>query len=167
MAHRNSESRPELEWVVMDGRKMDLPNNSFDLILDKSTMDALLCGKNSFLNVARMLRQCQRIMKEGSVYIAVSYGEPKHRLLHFYRSHLKFEVNHVRLERVNQQGGKSVHWVYVCRKMKGADEMEKLWREEVKQIRQEEAQRGGILNDDDSLASDSEQVLNLNKDDPN
>lgn len=102
MAHRNAQTRPELEWVVSDCRKMDFQNGVFDLVIDKSTMDALLCGKNSFLNVARMLRQCQRIMKEGSVFIGISYGEPKQRLLHFYRSHLKFEVNHIKLERLNK-----------------------------------------------------------------
>ncbi len=58
MAHRNAQLRQELEWVVMDCRKMDLPSDAFDLIIDKSTLDALLCGKNSFLNVARMLREC-------------------------------------------------------------------------------------------------------------
>jgi len=56
MAHRNQLTRPQLEWIVMDARKMNFQNSHFDLIIDKSTMDALLCGKNSFLNVARMLR---------------------------------------------------------------------------------------------------------------
>ena len=74
-------------------------------------------------------------MKEGAVYIAISYGEPKHRLFHFYRSHLKFEVEHRKLERVNQQGSKSVHWIYVCKKMQGADAMDKYWKDEVVQIR--------------------------------
>ena len=45
----------------MDVRKMNLPSASFDLIIDKSTMDALLCGKNSFLNVARMLQNDEDI----------------------------------------------------------------------------------------------------------
>jgi hypothetical protein len=85
----------------MDCRKMDLPSGAFDLIIDKSTLDALLCGKNSFLNVARMMKDCQRILKTGGIYMAISYGEPKNRLLHFYRSHLKFEVNHEKLERIN------------------------------------------------------------------
>jgi hypothetical protein len=31
---------------------------AFDLIIDKSTIDALLCGDNSFLKVATMLNEC-------------------------------------------------------------------------------------------------------------
>lgn len=53
--------------------------------------------------------------------MAISYGEPKNRLLHFYRSHLKFEVTHEKLERTNDQGKKSVHWIYICRKLPDAD----------------------------------------------
>jgi len=121
MAQRNLSVRPELEWFVMDCRKTDLPSGAFDLIIDKSTLDALLCGKNSFLNVARMMKDCQRILKTGGIYMAISYGEPKNRLLHFYRSHLKFEVTHEKLERTNDQGKKSIHWIYICRKMPNAD----------------------------------------------
>ena len=51
--------------------------------------------------------------------------------------------------------------MYVCRKMKGADEMDKLWKDEVQQIRLEEAQRGGILSEEDSMASDSEKLMDL------
>lgn len=93
-------------------------------------------------------------MKEGAVYIAISYGEPKNRLLHFYRSHLKFEVNHRKLERVNQQGKLSVHWIYICRKMEDASDVDTFWKQEVAQIRTEEAQRG-FLDENDSLDSDT------------
>jgi len=67
-------------------------------------------------------------MKVGAVYIAISYGEPKNRLLHFYRNHLKFEVEHHKLNRTDEQSSsESVHWIYICRKMENADEMDKFW----------------------------------------
>jgi hypothetical protein len=40
----------------MDCRKIDLEPESIDLIIDKSTIDTLLCGKKAFLNTARMLK---------------------------------------------------------------------------------------------------------------
>lgn len=41
---------------VMDVRHMTYPDNFFDIAIDKSTIDALLCGNNAFLNVAIMLK---------------------------------------------------------------------------------------------------------------
>jgi ubiquinone/menaquinone biosynthesis C-methylase UbiE len=54
-------------------------------MIDKSTMDTLLCGKKAFLNTARMLKQCQRVLKTGGYYMAVSYGEPSNRKFHLER----------------------------------------------------------------------------------
>jgi len=40
----------------MDVRDIKYPDNFFDLAIDKSTIDALLWGNNSFLNVAKMTK---------------------------------------------------------------------------------------------------------------
>ena len=40
---------------VMDVRSLSYPSNIFDLIIDKSTIDALLCGDFAYMNVAKML----------------------------------------------------------------------------------------------------------------
>lgn len=37
-------------------------------------MDALLCGDFNFIDVARMLAEVQRVLKEGGFYIVISYG---------------------------------------------------------------------------------------------
>ena len=50
MAERNAETRPEMQFQVMDITNMnELESNSFDLAIDKSTIDALLCGEDAFL----------------------------------------------------------------------------------------------------------------------
>lgn len=41
----------------MDVCDMKYPDNYFDIIIDKSTIDALLCGDNAFLNVTRMTKE--------------------------------------------------------------------------------------------------------------
>ena len=42
----------------MDVTKMDIcSDNMFDVAIDKSTIDALLCGNNSQLMVATMLKE--------------------------------------------------------------------------------------------------------------
>lgn len=84
MKRRNKEERPEMQWEVMDICDMSsLESNFFDLIIDKSTIDALLCGDNSFANVARMLKEAQRVLKQGGQYFVISYGKPESRAFHF------------------------------------------------------------------------------------
>lgn len=66
-------------------------SNSFDIAIDKSTIDALLCGDDSFLKVAMMLKETQRVLKTGGHYIAISYGKPESRSFHFVQPFLSFE----------------------------------------------------------------------------
>jgi ubiquinone/menaquinone biosynthesis C-methylase UbiE len=65
-----------------DVRDIKIENNHFDLAVDKSTIDALLCGDNSFLNVAIMTKEVQRVLKAGGIYMVISYGAPENRLFH-------------------------------------------------------------------------------------
>ena len=59
MSERNRESRPNMKWDIMDVRDMAIyKNESFDLIIDKSTIDAILCGSSAFIDVAIMLKEC-------------------------------------------------------------------------------------------------------------
>jgi 2-polyprenyl-3-methyl-5-hydroxy-6-metoxy-1,4-benzoquinol methylase len=46
---------------TMDVRDLKIEDNTFDLAIDKSTIDALLCGDSSFLNVAIMTKEVQRV----------------------------------------------------------------------------------------------------------
>ncbi len=41
---------------VMDVRQLNYADGAFDMIIDKSTIDALLCGDSAFMNVAIMLK---------------------------------------------------------------------------------------------------------------
>lgn len=66
----------------MDVRELQYDDESFDLIIDKSTMDALLCGDQSFLNVAIMTKEVQRVLKTGGIYMIISYGPPENRIPH-------------------------------------------------------------------------------------
>jgi hypothetical protein len=46
-----------MNYEVMDVTDMKYPDGFFDLAIDKSTIDALLCGDNAFLNVAKMTNE--------------------------------------------------------------------------------------------------------------
>ena len=107
----------------MDVRDLRYRKEFFDLIIDKSTIDALLSGDLAFLNVAIMMKECQRVLKTGGYYVAVSYGEPENRLLHFQLKNLHFSIRTCKLEKTTAAGQKTTHYVYICRKLQGADQI--------------------------------------------
>ena len=77
----------------MDVRELKYEDNYFDLIVDKSTIDALLCGERSFINVAIMIKEAQRVLKDGGIYMIISYGQPENRIFHLEREFLSFDIN--------------------------------------------------------------------------
>ena len=168
MSLRNSSTRPELIWEVANvTASMRYPNNYFDIVIDKSTMDAILCGDSSFMMMAKMMKEVQRVLKEESgAYLGVSYGTPEHRLLHYKRPHLKFAVSTFKL--AGGAGGDpgkevpaaGVHYAYVCRKLEGADLMsEERWTEVEEAIRLEEQAEEDVMDDTSSIENDEEKEL--------
>lgn len=78
MAERSKLSRSKMKFVTGDVTDMHMfKDNQFDILIDKSTIDALLCGDDSFLMTAKMLKEAQRVLKVGGVYLAISYGSPE------------------------------------------------------------------------------------------
>ena len=55
----------------------------------KGTLDAILCGENSFFNAAVLIKEAQRVLKTGGIYLVISYGHPKTRIMHL----VELEVN--------------------------------------------------------------------------
>ena len=83
-----------MEWLKMDAMKMEFPDSTFDVVIDKGTVDSLLCGNNSFHNVYQMNKNVARVLKRGGRYIVVTYGQPDTRIDHYRRRRLHFDVEH-------------------------------------------------------------------------
>jgi len=45
MRRRHKERRPEMEWLEMDVRDLQFADQSFDVAIDKGTMDAMMTSK--------------------------------------------------------------------------------------------------------------------------
>jgi hypothetical protein len=58
MYEKNIEKRPELTWHAMDVRDLQYPDETFDAVIDKATIDSLLCGEGAYKNAAMMLKEC-------------------------------------------------------------------------------------------------------------
>nr|GEW46395.1 methyltransferase-like protein 13 [Tanacetum cinerariifolium] len=79
---------PHLKYMEMDVRDMKaFEAGSFDAVIDKGTLDSLLCGHNSKLNAAKMLDEIDRVLKKDGVYVLITYGIPAYRLRLLRESH--------------------------------------------------------------------------------
>ncbi|CAI2377817.1 unnamed protein product [Moneuplotes crassus] len=132
MKERNFE-RSEMTWEVMDVTDIKYDDQTFDLAIDKSTIDALLCGDDSFLNVAKMTKEVQRVLKTGGYYFVISYGQPDNRNHHFLRPHLDFNLEYGTVYPVDCKEEDKInkeHYIYTCQKGPKADEnCEAHWEE--------------------------------------
>ncbi len=115
MKSRNKE-RKGLHFDVMDVCDMAYKDETFDLVIDKSTIDALLCGDHSFENVALMTKEISRVLKTGGIYFIISYGRPENRLLHLERKHLAFDVKVIEINSKKEKETSS-HFAYICKKL--------------------------------------------------
>jgi EEF1A lysine methyltransferase 4 len=53
-----NKSRSKMVYEVMDVCNMTYPDNFFDVAIDKSTIDSILCGENPVLNCFMFLKEC-------------------------------------------------------------------------------------------------------------
>ncbi|XP_039020676.1 EEF1A lysine methyltransferase 4-like [Hibiscus syriacus] len=74
-------NRQQLKYIKLDVRDMSpFQSGSFDAVIDKGTLDSIMCGSNSRQNAAQMLDEVWRVLKDKGVYILITYGAPVYRL---------------------------------------------------------------------------------------
>mmetsp|Transcript_28541 Transcript_28541/g.47206 ORF Transcript_28541/g.47206 Transcript_28541/m.47206 type:complete len:227 (+) Transcript_28541:41-721(+) len=72
-----------LDYFVMDVKNLgSFPDNSFDGILDKGTMDALFGSIRCMDDVLLMSKEVCRVLKVGKTFVEVSHGLPDTRLIY-------------------------------------------------------------------------------------
>jgi ubiquinone/menaquinone biosynthesis C-methylase UbiE len=80
--------------LEMDARQLAFEDSSFDVIVDKGTLDAILCSNESVPSSTAMLGECSRCLKPGGRLFVVTYGAPATRLNHLEQQRLKWDVKH-------------------------------------------------------------------------
>ncbi|TYJ22936.1 hypothetical protein E1A91_A08G157700v1 [Gossypium mustelinum] len=83
MMRRKYEFVPQLKYMQMDVRDMSFfPDESFDSVMDKGTLDSLMCGTDAPITASRMLGEVSRLLKPGGTYMLITYGDPSARMPH-------------------------------------------------------------------------------------
>lgn len=86
MMRRKYEYVRQLKYMQMDVRDMSFfPDESFDSVIDKGTLDSLMCGTDAPISAAQMLGEVSRLLKPGGTYMLITYGDPTARMPHLSR----------------------------------------------------------------------------------
>lgn len=71
---------PNMTYKQMDVIDMnEFKSGEFQAVMDKGTLDSVLCGDNSVANAEKMLSEIYRVLAPSGVYICVTYGSEDHR----------------------------------------------------------------------------------------
>lgn len=77
---KRCEDYPEIELMCLNMQDTNLPENSFDCIIDKGLLDSLVCNVQSVTAVANYMAEVERILVEDGIFICISMGAPDERL---------------------------------------------------------------------------------------
>lgn len=80
----NKDKYKNLKYEVMDIRDIKYPDNTFDYVLDKCTLDALVCGDEDL--VMKALSEYIRVLKPNGLCVIISFGQEDDRLQYFMPS---------------------------------------------------------------------------------
>uniref|UniRef100_A0A914VYF0 Methyltransferase type 11 domain-containing protein n=1 Tax=Plectus sambesii TaxID=2011161 RepID=A0A914VYF0_9BILA len=85
-------SHPEVSWLCSDIRNMSaLDDGSFDVVIEKATLDSLLVAEKSPWNMSDAGRQdltstlgeIARLLRAGGRFVSVTFAQPHFRLPHY------------------------------------------------------------------------------------
>ncbi|KAK6928802.1 Methyltransferase type 11 [Dillenia turbinata] len=113
MMRKKHEHIPQLKCILskafidmqMDVRDMSFfPDDSFDGVIDKGTLDSLMCGTDAPISASRMLGEVSRLLKPGGIYMLsglnllpncfmqITYGDPRVRMPHLNRPEYNWKI---------------------------------------------------------------------------
>lgn len=80
-------SLDKMSWLVMDINNLKFDEKSFDCVIEKGTLDALLVDEKDPWNMSQenlvkmenILEQISRILKNGGVFISITFAQPHFR----------------------------------------------------------------------------------------
>ncbi|CAN0489990.1 unnamed protein product [Ectocarpus sp. 12 AP-2014] len=73
----SSASRPGVKWLLMDACSLTFDDASFDMAIDKGTLDAIACSEAFDWFLPRMARSIVRVLRSGGIWMCVSFTPPE------------------------------------------------------------------------------------------
>ena len=115
---KRTQDKPSLRWLVQDVMQLDLPEASFDVVLDKGCLDSLLCGEDAAECADKMLLRVAKVLKVGASFLVFTYGKPENRLPYLEQPRYGWRVAStatiVKPQLVRSEKDESAEGVYYC-----------------------------------------------------
>lgn len=111
---------PMLRFATMDATDLSFAAGTFDLVIDKSTSDALACGGDDRVTV--LASEAYRVLSPGGVLAVVSFGTPRVRLPALQRGATWDQVETYRIPKpglediLPDSNEAKFHFIYTLRK---------------------------------------------------
>ena len=84
MEEKYRETYPRMVFRKMDAMDMkDFQDEMFNVVIDKGTLDTVMCSDNFIVNGRKMISEVHRVLVPGGKYISITYADPEHRKKHF------------------------------------------------------------------------------------
>lgn len=122
-AMRRKYTGKDIVYNVGNALELEFTGETFDLIIDKATLDTVLCSENCTLNVGKMLKEVHRVLKPSGVYICFSHAAPDKRLHYMVKSEFVWSVVNSSLPKpsymslaVENANSDEITYVYICKK---------------------------------------------------
>jgi len=96
---------------------------SFDVVIDKATLDSILCGEGSVSNCDKSCNEISRVLKPGGFYLLVSHGDPDSRRHYLDKSKFGWKINTLTLDKPRvsalptNKDTSELHYIYVITKL--------------------------------------------------
>jgi len=126
MVDKYKDKGPNFKYLQMDVKAMDFPENSFDAVVDKGTLDSVLCGEGSTTNANKMISEVYRVLGPKGVYFIVSYGQSEYRLPYLEKPEYDWSVKVSQVAKPtiassitiasDDKDAPNVHFIYICTK---------------------------------------------------
>jgi SAM-dependent methyltransferase len=78
--NKKSGDKPGMLFMEMDVMEMSFPSGTFDVVIDKATLDSMLCGEGAIKTIQTMLQQIYRVLKPNGTFMMLSYAKSQLRL---------------------------------------------------------------------------------------
>ena len=126
MEEKYRETFPKMVFRKMDAMDMkDFQDEMFNVVIDKGTLDTIMCSDNFMVNGRQMISEVHRVLKPGGKYICITYGDPEHRKKHFEtKTWEKIITEKIYKpptsvkESKEPKDDKNIHYVYILTKKK-------------------------------------------------
>jgi 2-polyprenyl-3-methyl-5-hydroxy-6-metoxy-1,4-benzoquinol methylase len=88
MTQKYLESDYKIEYHEMNVFDMkNLKSSEYNAIIDKGTLDSILCGENVLPNIGNLMKEIFRLLAPDGLYFCISYGDEDHRRSFFVTSY--------------------------------------------------------------------------------